>query len=64
MGHLTRVANDVVNAQEKGENIEAIKALVKGIVLWLLFVVPLFLKLLAYRYFVFKTILRLVGQYL
>ena len=64
MGHLTRVANDVVNAQEKGENIEAIKALVKGILYWLLFVVPLFLKLLAYRYFVFKTILRLVGQYL
>jgi len=30
MGHLTRLANDVVNAQEKGENIEAIKAMVSG----------------------------------
>ncbi|XP_045197932.1 serine/threonine-protein phosphatase 6 regulatory subunit 3-like isoform X2 [Mercenaria mercenaria] len=28
MGHLTRLANDVVNAQEKGENAEAIKTLI------------------------------------
>ncbi|WAR08518.1 PP6R3-like protein [Mya arenaria] len=28
MGHLTRMANDIVNAQEKGENTETVKALV------------------------------------
>ncbi|KAL4233518.1 Serine/threonine-protein phosphatase 6 regulatory subunit 2 [Mactra antiquata] len=28
MGHLTRLANEVVTAQEKGENVEAIKSLV------------------------------------
>ena len=30
MGHLTRLANDVVNAQEKGENAETIKTLFTG----------------------------------
>lgn len=30
MGHLTRIANDIVHAQEKGENVEAIKSLVSG----------------------------------
>lgn len=33
MGHLTRLANEVVAAQEKGENVEAIKSLVSGMLL-------------------------------
>ena len=34
MGHLTRLANDIVNAQEKGENVEIIKTLVSGELSW------------------------------
>lgn len=30
MGHLTRIANDVITAQEKGENCELVKSLVDG----------------------------------